>query len=202
MDVDTLGHIFEPFFSTREPGIGSGMGLATVDGIVRQSGGFVLVESAPGAGSTFRIHLPRIEQGTPPAQQDEDGGIPRLAGQETILVVEDDRMVRTFVRRTLASIGYAVLDAASGDEALALSRSTVRIDLLLTDMRMPGLQGRRLAEMLTESRPGLAVIFMTGFDEETVRDGLQRPADARVVMKPFTSETLAHVVREALDGRP
>ncbi len=202
MDADTLARIFEPFFSTREPGKGSGLGLATVDGIVRQSGGFITVESAPGRGAAFRVHLPAMTAGSAGAGASRGvaatGGAP--GGTEAVLVVEDDRAVRAFAVRTLTDAGYAVLEAGSGERALELAEGDAPIDLLLTDLRMPGIQGRALAERLLACRPGLRVLLMTGFDEDAGTGEADDPAGRPLIHKPFGADALATAVRGVLDA--
>ena len=203
MDAATRERIFEPFFTTREPGRGSGLGLSTVDGIVRQSGGFIVVDTAPGKGAAFRIHLPEVA--APPAEH-EDEPPPAgasSAGTETVLLVEDDDAVRSFASRTLASAGYTVLKAASGDEALAIAAGAGPIDLLLTDLRMPGMQGREVSERLTSSRPDVRVLLMTGFDDvaaESGTAGASDDPDVPLLHKPFGADDLTSAVRRTLDA--
>ena len=165
MDKATLSHIFEPFFTTKAPGKGTGMGLATVYGIVHQSGGSIIVDSEPGRGSTFRIYLPCVEEAPTPATP----AVPATAvptGSETILLVEDQDAVRGFAARVLTGYGYRVLQAPTGATALELaSANGGRVDLLITDMVMPGLQGHQLAEQLWAVQPSLRVLYVSGFTE-------------------------------------
>jgi CheY-like chemotaxis protein len=200
MDAETLAHIFEPFFTTKADGKGTGLGLSTVYGIVRQSGGFVRVASASGRGTRFEVHLPRAE-GAPCAWSLEEG--PPGDGDETILVVEDEEAVRALVRRTLVARGYTVHDAASGHDALALHAALpAPVDLLLTDVVMPGLSGKALADALVARRPGLRVLYMSGYTEDEVVDRGVLRAGVRLLDKPFSSDALARAVRAALDCPP
>ena len=202
MDPETQARIFEPFFTTKEPGKGTGMGLATVYGIVRQSGGFISVESDLGQGTTFRIYLPReIEE---PASVVPVFSEPRpSSGSETILLVEDEQAVRSFARRALEQHGYSVLEAADGAQALLLAAAHVTpIDLLVTDVTMPGLQGHQLAQQLTAGHPGLRVLYISGFAEEAVNARVMLGGGVAFLAKPFGADELCRRVRGALDGRP
>ena len=200
---DVLPRIFEPFYTTKPVGAGTGLGLATVYGIVQQSGGHVDVESAPGRGSRFTVLLPRMEprpaDATPPSPAPAAPASPR--GSETILVVEDEAPVRLVVRRMLERLGYVVLDAESARDALRLAETAAHpIDLVLTDVVMPGQSGRAFAEQLALARPELRVLYMSGYtDDEILRRGLAEPG-ATFLEKPFTPERLARAVRGALDG--
>lgn len=201
MDGDTLAHIFEPFFTTKAPGKGTGLGLATVYGIVTKSGGTIAAESQLGRGSRFTIDFPAagdaIESGPP-----QDSLVRPLGGTETVLVVEDEEAVRHFVGAVLRARGYRVLEAVSGEDALALcGRDRSPIGLLLTDVVMPGMNGRDLAERLTALRPDTAVLYMSGYTEDTVlHEGVQN-LDAAFLSKPFSAAALADAVRTALDTR-
>ncbi len=201
---DVLPRIFEPFYTTKPVGAGTGLGLATVYGIVQQSGGHVDVESTPGRGSRFTVLLPRMrpaatDDAAPPSPAPVPAASPR--GAETILVVEDEAPVRLVVRRMLERLGYAVLDAESARDALHLAETATQpIDLVLTDVVMPGQSGRAFAEQLALARPELRVLYMSGYtDDEILRRGLAEPG-ATFLEKPFTPERLARAVRGALDG--
>ncbi len=200
MDEGIRSHVFEPFFTTKEVGQGSGLGLATVYGIVKQSGGHITAESEPGRGSTFTIYLPEIRHeavARAPSQSLEDA--PR--GVETILLVEDEAEVRDLAREILELAGYRVLETTSPEEAERISRDeTSPIHLLLTDVVMPRVSGRQLAERLAEARPGMRVLYMSGYtDEAIVHPGILGEV-ATFLPKPFTPADLARKVREALDG--
>jgi PAS domain S-box-containing protein len=200
MDRDTLGHIFEPFFTTKGVGHGTGLGLSTVYGIVKQSDGYVWAYSEPGQGSTFKVYLPLAEQ--PEAEPETPTATPVRRGQgESVLLVEDDDAVRLVIKRALEEGGYRVLEAANGRDALALLGSTSsRIALVLTDVVMPKMSGRELAERIAELRPGTPVVFTSGYtDGEIVRRGLLDPA-AAFIQKPFGPEDIVRIVRERMEG--
>ncbi len=199
IDPDTLSHIFEPFFTTKSRGKGSGLGLSTVYGIVKQSGGEIEVSSQPGAGSTFRVFLPLFGAAA------REASSPRLTnraatGVETILLVEDETGVRRLARQMLGQLGYTVLEADDGPGALHLfEQHAPAIDLLLTDVVMPQMSGRELAERLTAVRPDLKVLYMSGYTNDVVaRHGLLEPGVA-LLQKPFTADGLGRRVRAALD---
>jgi two-component system cell cycle sensor histidine kinase/response regulator CckA len=201
MPPEVLAHVFEPFFSTKEPGKGSGLGLSTVYGIVKQSGGYIVAASRPGEGSEFVIYLPR--------QRDVDsreivlptGAKELLRGSETVLVVEDSQSFLRLVREILLRAGYQVLEADSPRAALDLYRGRARRpDLLLTDLVMPGRSGRDLARALRELDPELRVLFMSGYSPETIGD--RAPDEPELLQKPFSSQDLLEKVRATLDGAP
>ena len=201
MTEEGEAHLFEPFFTTKEPGRGTGLGLATVHGIVKQSDGEITCESELGRGTTFTISLPRVRtEVTPVAEQWVYGDLPR--GAETVLLVEDDGDVRGIAHEVLMLSGYSVLDAADADRAIRLSREHPGpIHLLLTDVVMPGMGGRKLAEQLSAARPEMRILYMSGhIDDVIVRSGVLH-GDLAFLRKPFTPLGLARKVRETLDAR-
>ena len=200
MNADTRAHLFEPFFTTKPRGKGTGLGLATVYGIVRQSGGHIAVDTAPGRGSAFHIYLPRV------AEAPERAGPARAAvapagGRETLLVAEDEQLVRLLARKILEHAGYTVLVTSGGPDALRLAGQHVGpIDLLLTDVVMPEMSGRELVHRLAEQRPEMRVLYMSGYaDEAVAQHGVLDPGTA-FIQKPFTPDGLARKVREVLDA--
>lgn len=198
MDEAIRLRLFEPFFTTKEPGRGTGLGLATVHGIVTQSGGYIRVRSEEGKGTTFRIYFPRVEA---EIVATEAAAAPTVLprGNEVILVVEDSEEVRELTCRTLAMQGYRVLEAANGAEAIAVARRCPQpIRLLLTDVVMPGMSGRTLADALTAEMPGLAVAYTSGYTEDAiVRHGVLEPG-IRFLPKPFLPSELAIFVRDVI----
>ena len=200
MDDEVRGRLFEPFFTTKELGRGTGLGLATVYGIVRQSGGHIQVRSRPGEGSSFTVYLPRAEAPRP-ARGALAAAAPVSGGSETVLVAEDEEAVRHLVCRVLRAKGYRVLEARHAEAALELAAAAEPIDLLLSDLVMPGLGGRALADRLLNARPGLRVLFITGYAAEAVERQGRLPAGHGLLEKPFTADQLAHKVRETLTAR-
>jgi len=200
MSPEVKAHLFEPFFTTKPAGLGTGLGLATVYGIVSQSGGHVHVESAPGRGSTFVVCLPRTP-GAAAILPLEPAGDPR-GGAETVLLVEDDRQVRGVVERALREAGYQVLAAASGAQALELVRgASGPPHLVVTDIVMPGMDGPTLARELRRLLPAIAVLFVSGYSEEAIERHGVLLAGAALLAKPFTTTALLSGVRGALDAR-
>ncbi len=199
MDATVRAHLFEPFFTTKEVGKGTGLGLATVYGIVKQSGGYISVYSEPGHGSSFKIYLPRIATpAEPPAGAPKGGPAP---GSETVLVVEDEPAVLTLSRRALESQGYVVLAASDADAALrVVERHGGMIHLLLTDVVMPGLSGRELADRLSAQRPGIRVLYMSGYPGDAVVQHGTLPLGSAFLQKPFSPDGLARKVRDVLDA--
>jgi signal transduction histidine kinase len=199
MDDHVLAHLFEPFFTTKELGRGTGLGLATVYGIVRQSGGQVQVASRPGEGSTFTVYLPRAEPAAERGANAAGAESPVPGGSETVLVVEDEEAVRHLVCRALRAKGYRILEAPHAEAALDLAAAASEpIDLLVTDLVMPGIGGLMLAERLSSSRPDMQVLFMTGYAPEAVDRHGELAAAGALLEKPFSADQLARKVREVL----
>jgi PAS domain S-box-containing protein len=202
MDRETQARIFEPFFTTKEKGKGTGLGLATVYGIVKQSGGSIWVYSEPGQGTTFKIYLPRVEEAvaTTAAPEATSARLPR--GTETILLVEDAAGVRALARAVLLACGYSVLEAPTPGTALEIgARHDGPIHLLVTDVIMPEMSGREVAESLTRARPEMKVLYVSGYTDDTIgHHGVLEPGIA-FLQKPFSPEALARKVREVLEGK-
>ena len=201
MDKETQSRVFEPFFTTKEKGKGTGLGLSTVYGIVKQSNGYVYPQSEIGSGTTFYIYLPRVEdraEGVNPAKS-QDG---EHEGCETVLLVEDEESVRELVRETLAIRGYKVLEAENGESGLRVAESCgEHIDILITDVVMPGIGGRELAKKLLLARPGISVLYLSGYTEDAVvHQGGLMPGTA-FLQKPFTLQSLAKKVRDVLNSK-
>jgi CheY-like chemotaxis protein len=202
MTPETMKHLFEPFFTTKPVGKGSGLGLAMVYGIVKQSGGYIWAYSEPCVGTTFKLYFPAAE--SPSAQAAATLPKPpveRAAG--VVLVVEDDPLVRGMARRALAEAGFGVCEAANGQEALSVAAAEPRLDAVLTDLAMPVIGGLELARRLQEQRPGLPVVFMSGYtDDEVVRRGLLERG-VPFLEKPFSPELLARTLQQLLQrARP
>jgi two-component system, cell cycle sensor histidine kinase and response regulator CckA len=199
MSADTVAHIFEPFYTTKESGRGTGLGLSTVYGIVKQSGGYVWVYSEPGRGSMFKVYLPRVDQPAevlPPAKRP----LAKQTGWETILLVEDQPQVRELAHMVLTGKGYSVMVAATPEEAeRACQRRDPEIHLLLTDVIMPGVSGPELAKLLTLRQPNLRVLYMSGYTFNVIAQGGMLEDGVAFLQKPFTPSTLAEKVREVLD---
>ena len=198
MDKETQARIFEPFFTTKEKGKGTGLGLSTVYGIIKQSGGYILVQSEPEHGTTFRIYLPRVEESAEPL-----GTVritrPQHGGSETILLVEDEESVRQLVRETLEGKGYKVLEAANGEAALQIATHHAGpIDMLITDVVMPGMSGKELSARLCATHPQTKVLYLSGYTEDAIVHEGVLEAGTAFLQKPFTLQTLSRRVREVL----
>lgn len=201
IDPETLDRIFEPFFSTKAAGKGTGLGLSTVYGIVKQHRGLICASSSPGCGATFDLYWPRCEESMLPA--------PSLVapecrgGSETILLAEDDEMVRSLSQRILSSNGYTVLIAADGEHALRLfEEHQDTIDLVLLDVVMPSMGGREAYERMRTLRPGLKALFASGYSEAAIHKNFKLEEGLQLLQKPYTREPLLRAVRAVLDGAP
>jgi CheY-like chemotaxis protein len=198
MDQETQRHIFEPFYTTKPVGKGTGFGLSTCYGIIKQAGGYIWVDSEPGIGTTLEIYLPRVHQDV------QERASPRVVadhrGTEAVLVAEDDDQVRKLIARTLTQLGYRVFEAANGREASRwFEQSTRSIDLLLTDVVMPEMSGKDLVDSISGRRPGMKVLYMSGYTPDAiVHQGVLEPG-THLLQKPFTPSALASKVREMLD---
>ena len=199
MDEATRAKIFDPFYTTKRPGKGTGLGLSTVFGIVTQSGGQIGVETAPGEGCTFHVDLPRLGTAVLPGPPHLAEATPRRAG--VVLVVEDDAAVREFARRSLEAVGYTVLAAAGADEALRASEGRGEaIDVLLTDVVMPDVHGPELAALIRAQRPGIGVVFMSGYADDDLGRDPELTASSEILPKPFNVEALSRAVGRAADA--
>jgi CheY-like chemotaxis protein len=201
MDSETQQRAFEPFFTTKPRGEGTGLGLATVYGIVKQSGGYVWLYSEPGRGTTFRVYIPRVDEASrgrdavalPPPS-------PAPRGEETLLLVEDSAALRDLILEVLEQHGYRVLHAAHGEQALEVLREhEAAVDLLLTDVVMPKLGGKDLADEVRARHPGIRVIYMSGYTDGAISRAGILGEGVTLLEKPFSSERLTRAVREALD---
>ena len=197
MDAETLAHLFEPFFTTKEKGAGTGLGLATVYGIVQQSGGAVDVASAPRTGSTFTVYLPAVDS---PLEEARAAAAPPPAGQgDAAAWWRTSRRCARLTCEILESQGYTVIDAASAAQALALvAEHQGPLDLMITDVIMPGLSGRQLAERVAERRPGIPVLYMSGYTADVIAHHGVLDPDIMLLEKPFTPDALLERVQDAL----
>jgi nitrogen-specific signal transduction histidine kinase len=201
IDAATLAHVFEPFFTTKPMGKGTGLGLATVYGIVKQSGGSIQVESEVGRGTEFRIHFPAAH-GSTSKRLDAAAGENVARGTETVLIAEDEPDLRELTRIFLEGYGYKVLTAASAEQAIQTADAFAeRIHLLLTDVIMPGMSGRQLAESILRKRPQTMIMYMTGYTDDMVVQHKVLEPGVQLLQKPFTKFDLARKVRSTLDGK-
>jgi signal transduction histidine kinase len=200
MTPEVKAHLFEPFFTTKPPGKGTGLGLATCFGIVKQSAGYIQVESEPGKGTTFKLYFPQVEEAVAPAVM-ANLASPVTGGTETVLLVEDEAIVRELAVATLSEQGYTILEAGNGEEGLRIARQyNGKIDLVFTDVVMPVMGGKAMADTLRGFRPDTKVLFTSGYSEEVVGDhGVLRPG-IEFLQKPYLPATLARRVREVLDA--
>jgi len=200
MDRETLSHIFEPFFTTKEVGKGTGLGLATVYGIVRQHNGFINVYSEPGQGTTFQINFPRFAGGT--VSEEAEAEEAPLTGTGTVLLVEDDVLVRRMTRRALEELGYTVIQASGAEEAIAICRDEgTRIDGILTDVVMPGMNGKEMVDVIEAFRPGLNVLFMSGYTKDLVAQRGVVDEGRHFIQKPFDLQSLGRKLKETLQHK-
>ena len=201
MSRDTREHAFDPFFTTKEAGKGTGLGLATVYGIVKQSGGYVWIYSEPDLGTTLKLYFPEVSSSAAFATvEPRSASTETRRGSETILLVEDEEAVRNLTSRILKKQGYRVMAAQHGREAMEIAaKEEGRIDLVLTDVVMPGMNGRGLVERLTGIRPRIKSLYMSGYtDDDIIRRGFIEPSKS-FLQKPFTSDALLQTVRKVLD---
>jgi len=202
MDAETVAHIFEPFYTTKENARGTGLGLSTVYGIVKQSGGYIWVYSEPGQGSTFKVYLPRVDEAAS-TEVKHKRGTAKKRGTETILLVEDEEAVRELTRIVLTAHGYQVVVAADSADAERLCEEHAgEIQLLLTDVIMPGVSGRELARRITLRRPKMRVLFMSGYTYNVIAQGGLLEEGTAFLQKPFTPTGLVHKIRDVLNHTP
>jgi CheY-like chemotaxis protein len=201
MTPEDREHAFEPFYTTKAVGDGSGLGLAMVYGFVKQSGGHVTIYSEPGEGTTIKLYLPRSTAAAAAEPEAATDAVPAARG-ETVLVVEDDPDLRTLAVALLSNLGYQVMEAGTGAAALEQLASTTRVNLLLTDVMLPGgMNGRELAKEAARRAPGLQVLYMSGYTEDAIMHHGRLEAGAALLPKPFRRADLARATRKALDGR-
>jgi len=199
MNYETQARIFDPFFTTKEKGKGTGLGLSTVYGIVKQSGGNIWVYSEVGRGTTFKVYLPQMEAAAATREEPEqESRIP--GGSETILLLEDEETVRKLTRQILELAGYKVFEAARGQEAVRMCEANPTFDLLLTDVVMPEISGKEVADRVVEMRPAVKVVFMSGYTDVAIVHHGVLDANVEFIQKPFTPAALAKKIREVLDS--
>jgi two-component system, cell cycle sensor histidine kinase and response regulator CckA len=201
MTPETREHAVEPFFTTKDRSEGTDLGPSRAFGIVQASGGFIRAESEPGAGSAYSVYLPRLDGEAGPQRPSNPAHKPK-GGKETILLAEDENAVRNFVERVLIGAGYRVKAASNGEEAVELAEQMPNLDLLFTDLVMPGMNGVQLAAHLTKARPDLPVIYASGYSDQGVPRGAGHSERISYLPKPFTAETLLLRIREVLDRDP
>ncbi|HND65122.1 MAG TPA: response regulator, partial [Elusimicrobiota bacterium] len=200
IDPSTLAHLYEPFYTTKEKGRGTGLGLSTVYGIVQQSGGHIRVSTDVGKGTAFRIYFPRVEEGLSVQEKSVETD-EFMKGNETVLLVEDDRSVRVLAARVLAQSGYRVIEAASGEEALRFAKTAAEpVGILVTDVVMNGMAGTELARRFVAAYPGTKVLYLSGYMEADARNSILREVQSSFLGKPFRPRDLVHKVRQTLDG--
>ena len=200
MSEETMVHIFEPFFTTKETGKGTGLGLSMVYGIVNQSGGCIWVSSDLGNGTTFKIDLPRVDEGASIEHPKEQ--LPMVRGFETILLVEDEEPLRVLAAGLLESNGYTVFQASGGEAAIRLAKEHGHIDLLITDVVMPGMSGSELASLLRVTSPDFKLLFISGYTGDLISQHGVLENIATLLEKPFTKAALLNKVRIVLKGEP
>jgi CheY-like chemotaxis protein len=199
MSAETVAHIFEPFFTTKGGTRGTGLGLSTSYGIVKQSGGYIWVYSEPEHGTTFKVYLPRVDESAEPATAVRLKTAPQK-GTETILLVEDEEAVRDLTETVLTSYGYKVIVTQDPENAQSIAATGLPIHLVLTDVVMPSMSGRELARKLTQKNPNLRVLYMSGYTDDIIATGGVLEAGIAFLQKPFTPALLAQKVREVLDA--
>jgi CheY-like chemotaxis protein len=199
MTEEVRRRIFEPFFTTKEKGKGTGLGLSTVYGIVKQSGGNLSVYSELDKGTTFKVYLPQVAEKIAQAAEKILDVAPR-GGSETVLLVEDEEVVRGLARRILEQAGYSVIEASKGAEAILLCQDNATVDLLLTDVVMPEMSGKELVDHLKEQRADLKVLFMSGYTDEAIVHHGVLDSSVEFIQKPFTPASLIRRVRDVLDS--
>ncbi len=200
MDESVRARMFDPFFTTKERGTGTGLGLATVYGIVRQNGGYIWSYSEPGQGTTIKVYLPRAEDVLEPGHR-EDAHLKELTGSETVMVLEDNDLVRNMALKVLKRYGYHTLEARDGKEAIRVSRDFDGvIHLLLTDVIMPGMSGKEVSEKLQAERPAMQTLYMSGYTQNIIIQKGILTSDIHYIQKPFTPKALARVVRETIEN--